>query len=136
MILIGAYLALFDPQTYLSTVHAISSNSPSDSNAIATNTPTISVLLAQLANVYVLFALLESTVLHASSDHNVWRAFLRAALVADLGHLLIVSQRGAEVSWATLGRLTELGVADWGKPVTMVLFRGAFLLGVGLGLPA
>ena len=88
----------------------------------------MSVLLAQLTNVYVSFFLLETVLLRVSSDLRVWRAFLACALVADVGHLIIVARLGVDVGW----RVWELGVADWAKPGIMILGRGAFLMGWGM----
>lgn len=129
IILMGAYLALFEPQAYLTIVHATTYDSQLNTPATAATIPAVSVLLAQLANVYVLFALIASTVLPANHDYQVWRAFLRAALVADFGHLLVVAGQRVEVDWATLGRFSELGVADWGKHSTMIVLKIAFLMG-------
>lgn len=127
LVLIGAYLALFHPETYLLTVHAL----PSEHHYFSANRTT-EVLLAQLANVYVLFPLLEHKVLRTTSNIRVWRAVVQALLVADLGHLAVVVFVGIDVNGQTLGRLTELGVADWAKPVVMAAIRIALLLGVGV----
>jgi hypothetical protein len=128
ILLAGAYIAFFLPTTYLSTVHAI----PTFSSSPITSHPTTALLLAQLTNVYILFFLLETTILRTTPDTRVWGAFLRAALVADLGHLAIVAGFGVGVGWGTLGRVHELGLADWGKPGFMLVSRCAFLMGVGV----
>lgn len=128
-LLIGAYMTLFTPAKYLSTVHATpTASSPLAALLDPSADPTIKVLLAQLTNVYILFGLLEATLLRSTDDSNVWRAWIRAALLADFGHLLIVTKLGLDIGW----RVWELGIADWGKPSCMIVFRVAFLVGLGV----
>lgn len=122
-------MSLFTPAKYLSTVHATpTALSPLTTLPDPSADPTIKVLLAQLTNVYVLFGLLEATLLRSTDDPNVWRAWIRAALLADFGHLLIVTNLGLDIGW----RVWELGIADWGKPACMIVFRVAFLIGLGV----
>ncbi|KAI9685657.1 MAG: hypothetical protein M1822_004217 [Bathelium mastoideum] len=130
-VLIGAYLALFRPTTYLTAVHALPPSADL-STAPTKYGPTVNVLLAQLANVYILFPLLERSVLGSTQDVRVWRAMLRALLVADVGHLLIVGNISADVGLQLFVRLREIGLADWAKPLCMIIVRTAFLCGWGL----
>jgi hypothetical protein len=82
--LLGAYFAYFQPPTYLSLTHSPSANAATPI-PIATE-----VALAQVANLYLLFALNEGLVLRATRSRRVWRTLLFVLLVADIGHLVSV----------------------------------------------
>lgn len=122
--LVGAYYAHFQQEEYLSLTHAASAPA-----AIPRGT---SVVLSQLANLYLLFALNEAIVLRATGNLRVWKAVLFGLLVADLGHLYSVSAVGSRVYWD----VASWNAIDWGN-VPFVYFgasmRIAFLAGVGLG---
>lgn len=122
----GALIAFFLPRTYLNIVHANpNSRVLSDAHPIALETR---VLLSQLANVYILFALNEALVLRSTSDGKVWRTMQSVLLIADFGHLCIVFGLGGDV-WSSIG---DLSAADWGKPLLFMTLRIAFLLRIGL----
>lgn len=109
--------------TYLSLTHPPTSSVPT---TIREN-----IVLNQLANLYFCFALLEATILRATTDLKVWRVFLFGLLVADFGHLYSVHALGAEKYWS----LTGWNAIDWGNLGFVYLgatMRICFLVGVGL----
>ena len=121
---IGAYYAFFQQQKYLDLTHGLS--------APLTGIPTsTSIVLDQLANLYLLFALNEALVLRSTSDQRVWRIMLFCLLVADLGHLYSVRALGLQVYW----NVAKWNAIDWGN--IGFVYGGAatricFLLGIGL----
>ncbi|KAH8673548.1 hypothetical protein BX600DRAFT_207711 [Xylariales sp. PMI_506] len=124
--LVGAYYAHFQQDAYLSMTHAASA--PAAAAGIPTGT---SIVLSQLANLYLLFALNEALVLRATSDLTVWKTVLFGLLVADLGHLYSVSEAGWHVYWDVLG----WNKMYWGNVGFVYLgasMRIAFLSGIGL----
>ncbi|KAK6197281.1 hypothetical protein LQW54_010743 [Pestalotiopsis sp. IQ-011] len=124
--LVGAFFAHFRQAEYLTLTHA--ATAPGGA-AIPTGT---SVVLSQLANLYLLFALNEALVLRSTGDLRVWRTVLFVLLVADLGHLYSVSAAGARVYWD----VSSWNAIDWGNVPFVYLgasMRVAFLAGVGLG---
>ncbi|KAK5636620.1 hypothetical protein RRF57_012332 [Xylaria bambusicola] len=121
--LAGAFYAHFRQDDYLRMTH--SSSAPS---AIPLGT---SIVMSQLANLYLLFALNEALVLRCTSDTTVWKVVLLVLLVADFGHLLSVSGHGSWVYWD----FTRWNAIDWGNVPFVYLgasMRIAFLSGVGL----
>src|SRR5436190_14915228 len=74
--LVGAYFAHFQPQMYLYLTHSQSA----PGSTIPTGTR---VVLRQLANLYLLFALNEALVLRSTADLRVWRSLLLGLLLAD-----------------------------------------------------
>ncbi|KAI1108257.1 hypothetical protein F5Y14DRAFT_436940 [Nemania sp. NC0429] len=122
--LVGAYYAHFRQEAYLRLTHAAS--------APQTLPIGTSIVLSQLANLYLLFALNEAVVLRCTSDLGVWRALLLVLLVADLGHLFSLSGGGSRVYWD----VASWNAIDWGNVPFVYLgaaMRVAFLSGVGLG---
>ncbi len=122
--LVGSYYAFFKPDTYLMLTHAQSS--PSTGIPLATQ-----VVLAQLSNLYFLFAINEAFVLRSTQDLRVWRTLLSGLLVADLGHLYSVNALGPEVYW----KVPSWTAMDWGNVAFVYLgatMRIAFLLGLGI----
>ncbi|KAI0128960.1 hypothetical protein BJ170DRAFT_355311 [Xylariales sp. AK1849] len=122
--LVGAFYAHFRQADYLTLTHAASAPSP-----IPTGT---SVIMSQLANLYLLFALNEALVLRSTGDLRVWKTVLFVLLVADLGHLYSVSKIGSQVYWD----VNSWNAIDWGNVPFVYLgasMRVAFLSGVGLG---
>ena len=102
--LLGAYCAYFQPQTYLELTH-----SPT---APKYGIPTSSqIVLNQLSNLYLLFAVNEALVLRATNDVKVWRAVILGLLIADVGHLWSVSPLGAKVYWD----VRSWNAIDWGN---------------------
>ncbi|KAI1799533.1 hypothetical protein F4811DRAFT_93326 [Daldinia bambusicola] len=121
--LVGAYYAHLRQDEYLSmTTHTAASPVPLGT----------SVVLSQLANLYLLFALNEALVLRSTGDLRVWRTVLFVLLVADFGHLYSVSGLGSWVYWDA----TSWNPIDYGNVLFVYLgasVRIAFLTGVGLG---
>ncbi|KAI9822040.1 MAG: hypothetical protein M1832_003212 [Thelocarpon impressellum] len=130
--LAGAYLAHFQQHHYLSLTHAPSSpSSPSATNTADAMPLVTGIVLTQLANMYLVFALNEAFVLRCTSDLRVWRTLLLGLLIADIGHLYSVSPLGLEVYW----RVARWNAMDWGNVGFVyagALMRIAFLSGVGL----
>ncbi len=124
--LIGAFYAHSRPLEYLQLTHADSS--PSWESTIPLST---SIVLSQLANLYLLFALNEALVLRSTSDLRVWKTVLFGLLLADFGHLYSVRGLGAEIYWNAL----KWNKMDWGN--VGFVYAGAtmrllFLAGVGM----
>ena len=125
--LVGAYYSSYDQQTYLNLTHA--GSSPKEGIPISTQ-----IVLLQLSNLYLLFAINEALVLRVTSDLKIWRMLLFCLLVADLGHLYSVSALGLQIYWNVLG----WNAIDWGN--VAFVYAGAtvrmfFLLGFGVGSP-
>lgn len=125
--LVGAYYSFFRQQTYLELIHATSA--PKQSIPIVTE-----VVLAQLSNLYFLFAINEALVLRATSDLKVWRTILICLLIPDFGHLCSVSALGFQVYWDVF----RWNAIDWGNVAFVYAgasMRVCFLLGFGVSQP-
>ena len=123
--LTGAYYSYNQQQTYLDLTHAVSS----PKNGIPTSTQ---VVLAQLSNLYLLFAINEALVLRSTTDLKVWRTLLFCLLIADFGHLYSIKAVGWHVYWNVVG----WNAIDWGNVACVyagATMRLAFLLGFGVG---
>ncbi|ETI28324.1 hypothetical protein G647_00773 [Cladophialophora carrionii CBS 160.54] len=126
--LAGAYYAWFKPSTYLEDTHL-----PSAPGILGLPTST-HVVLRQLGNLYLAFALNEAFVLRATNDLKVWRSLLLGLLIADFGHLY---------SCYPLGVKTYYDLVNWNAMAYgnyLFVYCGAatricFLLGVGMGGP-
>jgi len=128
--LIGAYYANFRPLEYLQLTHEASA--PSYTSTIPLST---SIVLCQLANLYLLFAINEALVLRSTSDLRVWKTVLFGLLLADFGHLYSVKGLGSQIYWA----FWTWNKMDWGN--LGFVYAGAtmrilFLAGAGLDTPA
>jgi hypothetical protein len=126
--LVGAFYAHFRQDEYLLLTHAASAPA---TGAIPTGT---SIVLSQLANLYLLFTLNEALVLRSTSDLRVWKTVLFGLLVADLGHLWTVRQLGLDIylPW----NFARWNAIDWGNIPFVYLgasMRAAFISGVGMG---
>ncbi|KAF2713046.1 hypothetical protein K504DRAFT_461630 [Pleomassaria siparia CBS 279.74] len=123
--LVGAIYAHYLQSKYLTLTHLASA--PGNSIPIST-----SIVLTQLANLYLLLCINEAMVLRATSDLKVWTTFLFGLLVADFGHLYSVRLVGNWVYW----QFWNWNAIDWGN-VGFVYFvavtRVFFLLGAGFG---
>ncbi|KAI8964064.1 hypothetical protein F5Y11DRAFT_345803 [Daldinia sp. FL1419] len=120
--LVGAFYAHFRQDEYLSMTRHAASPVPLET----------SVVLSQLANLYLLFALNEALVLRSTGDLRVWRTVLFVLLVADFGHLYSVNGLGSWVYW----EVTRWNAIDYGNILFVYLgasMRIAFLTGIGLG---
>ena len=102
--LVGAYYSFSQQQIYLDLTHGKST--PINGIPISTQ-----IVLAQLANLYLLFALNEALVLRATTDLKVWRAVLLCLLIADIGHLYSVNAKGWSIYWNVLA----WNAIDWGN---------------------
>lgn len=126
--LVGAYYAHFQQHDYLLLTHAASA-------PVLTAVPAgTSIVLSQLANLYLLFALNEALVLRATSDLRVWKTLLFVLLVADIGHLYTLRSLGSSIylPW----NFASWNAIDWGNIPFVYLgasMRTAFLLNVGMG---
>src|SRR3984957_15157801 len=74
----GAVVAHFKPLDYLQLTHGASAPLTT-----APNPPSTSIVLTQLANLYLLFAFNEAFILRSTSDLTVWRTALLGMLIAD-----------------------------------------------------
>ncbi|KAG9245193.1 hypothetical protein BJ878DRAFT_31602 [Calycina marina] len=120
--LVGAYFAHFKQEDYLQMTHAASAT-----GAISQST---SIVLSQLANLYLLFAINEALVLRSTPDLRVWKTVLIGLLIADFGHLYSVKSLGLGLylqpwSWNAM---------HWGNIgfVYAGASRIAFLSGLGI----
>src|ERR1700678_3310818 len=91
--LAGAYYAAFRPQNY---VKDLSFGTTPDSSPLSTQT---NMVLIQLANLYLLFALNEHFVLSSTNSIVTWRRLLMGLLIADFGHLVTMAPAGSGVFW-------------------------------------
>ena len=123
--LLGAYFAYFHPHRYLTLTTP--SVPPS-----ALLPPSTAIVLQQLANLYLLLSLLSSLLLRTTADLAVWRVFLFALLVADVGHVWSVREA---VGWEGYWKVWGWNAMDWGNlgfVYVAAVLRVAFLMGVGL----
>lgn len=122
--LLGAYYAFFEQTTYLQLTHA--SSAPEATIPLSTR-----IVLSQLSNLYLLFAINEALVLRSTTDPTVWRAVLFALLLADCGHLYSVSALGSQIYW----NFWSWNPIDWGNVGFVyvgAMMRLSFLFGVGV----
>lgn len=124
--LVGAFYAYSRPLEYLQLTHYASS--PSIESAIPLST---SIVLSQLANLYLLFAINEALVLRSTSDLRVWKTVLVGLLLADFGHLYSVRGLGAEIYWNVL-RWNKMDWGNVGFVYAGATMRILFLWGVGM----
>lgn len=121
--LTGAVYAYFFQAMYLDLTHAPSA--PGADIPMAT-----SVVLSQLANLYLGLSCIEASILRATADVKVWNALMVCLLLADFGHLYSVLPVGADIYWA----YWRWNAIDYGN-VPFVYFlaitRICMLLGVG-----
>ncbi|KAK3368659.1 hypothetical protein B0H63DRAFT_79088 [Podospora didyma] len=123
--LVGAYYANYAKLEYLRLTHASSVPSP-----IPVGT---SIVMSQLANMYLLFAINEWLVLRSTNDLRVWKRVLFCLLIGDIGHLYTVRELGPQIYWS----VTKWNAIDWGNIPFVYLgasLRMAFLANVGLGV--
>lgn len=121
----GAVYAHYLQSKYLDLTHTASA--PLAGTAIPIST---SIVLTQLANLYLLLCINEALVLRATQDLNVWKTFIIGLLIADFGHLYSVRLVGSWVYW----KFWYWNAIDWGN-VGFVYFlavvRIAMLANVG-----
>lgn len=129
--LLGAYYAAFKPNEYLRDLSlnvVPSSSSAASSSPLTTQT---NMVLLQLANLYLLFALNEHFVLSSTSSLVTWRRLLMGLLIADFGHLVTMAPLGSEVFWS----VWNWNAMVWGSVGFVYMgatMRLCFLSGIGL----
>ncbi|KAF2635743.1 hypothetical protein P280DRAFT_473652 [Massarina eburnea CBS 473.64] len=121
--LLGAIYAHYYQHTYLSQTHLASA--PTTPMPIST-----SIVLTQLANLYLLLCINEAMVLRATTDVTVWKTFLFGLLVADLGHLYSVRLVGSWVYWQ-YWKWNAIDVGNVPFVMFLAVVRTAFLFDVG-----
>ncbi|KAJ7083761.1 hypothetical protein C8R44DRAFT_844780 [Mycena epipterygia] len=124
--LAGAYYAAFRPAEYLSLLSL-----PGGQLTPPSLTTQSSMVLLQLANLYLLFALNEHLVLSSTNSLKTWRRLLFGLLVADFGHLISMAPLGVDVFW----RVGDWNAMVWGSVGFVYAgasMRMAFLAGLGL----
>lgn len=129
--LLGAYFAYFQPHYYLALTSPSSSIDPSDPLHLSTT-----IVLQQLANLYLLLSISEALVLRSTADLKVWRVFLFGLLVADAGHVWTVREA---MGLAGYWRFWAWNPIDWGNLGFVYVAAGmriAFLAGLGLPVKA
>lgn len=124
--IVGAFYAYVLPQTYLELTHAASA--PLTLFQVPTGTK---VALAQLANLYFLFALNEGLVLRSTDDVRVWKTLLFGLLVADLGHLFSCYELGMHKYWQ-VWEWNSMDAGNIGFVYLGALMRVSFLCGFGV----
>jgi hypothetical protein len=120
MALGGSVLCHFDPASFLRTMSATASYSPSSQ-----------VIYDQLAATYVLFAFNEAVVLRVTKDLRVWKMMMAGLLLCDGLHLY--------ASWSIMGTHAFMRPWLW-RPEDIlnlillyipVILRTAFIRGAG-----
>ncbi|KAH7136083.1 hypothetical protein B0J11DRAFT_178284 [Dendryphion nanum] len=125
--LVGAIHAHYFQHEYLGLTHAASAPLPGSAIPIST-----SIVLTQLANLYLLLCINEALLLRATQDLKVWKTFLFGLLVADVGHLYSVSPAGLAIYW----QFWSWNAIDWGNIAFvyfLILVRIALFAGLGFG---
>ena len=128
---VGAVCAHFQPTIYLSLTHAASADGLTSGNPDGDIPLVTRIILTQLANLYLLFAINEALVLRCTGDLRVWRTLLLSLLLADLGHLY----SGLPLGWPVYWRVSTWSAMDCGNIGFVyigAMMRVCFLLGVGL----
>ncbi|KAL5527919.1 hypothetical protein ACEPAG_6720 [Sanghuangporus baumii] len=126
--LLGAIYAA-RPAEYLSflTLTSISSQTP----PTEASSSQVRMVLYQLSNLYLLFALNERLVLSSTDSLRTWRRLLFCLLVADFGHLATMAPLGLDAYW----KVWEWNAMLWGSigfVYAGASMRLAFLLGIGI----
>jgi hypothetical protein len=124
--LLGAFYAHYQQPLYLQLTHPAS--------APQTVPAGTSIVLTQLANLYLLLCINEALVLRSTTDLKVWKTFLFGLLVADLGHLYSVRTVGSWVFWK-FWAWNAIDVGNVPFVYFLALVRILFLAGVGFGRP-
>ncbi|KAJ7751590.1 hypothetical protein B0H16DRAFT_1373667 [Mycena metata] len=124
--LAGAYYAAVRPNNYLNDLSL-----PGGILEPPTLTTQGNMVLLQLANLYLLFALNEHLVLSSTNSLKTWRRLLFVLLVADFGHLYSMAPLGLDVFW----RVGDWNAMVWGSVGFVYAgasMRMSFLAGLGL----
>jgi hypothetical protein len=130
----GARLAIQTPQTYLQII------SPPTYPHPAAPSPVETLLLAQIASLYALFAFNEAVILRYVGPQrlDIWRLIIMGCLIADVGHMWALwkvaglTEGGLEIFWdpRMWTRWEEWG--NLGLTWFAMLLRMGFVTGVGL----
>lgn len=92
--------------------------------------PLTTLLLTNIAALYVYIAVSMAAVLRVTSEVKVWTAIIAAMVVSDAGHLFAIWQAAPE-------RMLEIGDWTFEERVNLGILTGglglriAFLLGIG-----
>ena len=126
-ILAGAVQAYCFQSAYLSLTHA-----PSAPSVVPVST---SIVLTQLANLYLGVALTEALVLRVTSEYRVWQALIIVLLIADVGHLYSVLPLGFSRAFLQWWHWNAIDWGNVGWVYVLALTRLCMLLGIGFGGP-
>lgn len=93
-------------------------------------TPSVTIVAAQLGNVYLLLAMLAVVCCYATNDPKVARNYLLVVAIADLGH---VYSTYAGLGWdrfVDIGSWNDMIWGNVGSSIFLCINRVATLLGV------
>ena len=121
----GAVEAFFFQSAYLSLTHA-----PSAPALVPVST---SIVLTQLANLYLGLGLTEALILRVTSEYRVWRALITVLLIADVGHLYSVLPLGFSRAFLQWWNWNAIDWGNVGWVYFLALTRICMLLGIGFG---
>ena len=122
--LVGAYFAHFQQAYYMGQTY-------STATGLLGVSTRESIVLSQLANLYLAFTLNEALVLRATTDRRVWSALLLVLLIADCGHVYSVKAVGLDVYYE-FWKWTAMYWGNLGFVYLGATLRTCFLLGIGL----
>jgi len=133
---VGAYYAWLRQHDYMHLTHSPTAATTTTTSPLLASAGIIStresIVLNQLANMYLVFALNEALVLRATSDLRVWRVFLLGLLIADFGHIYSVCPLGGLDVYYRFWLWNSMYWGNLGFVYIGASMRIAFLLGVGL----
>ncbi|KAJ4361697.1 hypothetical protein N0V95_001681 [Ascochyta clinopodiicola] len=124
-ILAGAVQAFFFQSAYLTLTHA-----PSAPSLVPLST---SIVLTQLANLYLGLAMTEALILRVTTEYSVWRALIIVLLIADVGHLYSVLPLGFSRAFLQWWNWNAIDWGNVGWVYFLALTRICMLLGIGFG---
>ncbi|XPS81213.1 hypothetical protein M3J09_013153 [Ascochyta lentis] len=127
-ILAGAVQAYFFQSAYLTLTHAPSAPSPTSLVPVST-----SIVLTQLANLYLGLAMTEALILRVTTEYSVWKALIVVLLVADVGHLYSVLPLGFSRAFLQWWNWNAIDWGNVGWVYFLALTRICMLLRVGFG---
>lgn len=121
----GAAQAYFFQEAYLSLTHA--------SSAPSTVPVSTSIVLTQLANLYLGLALTEALILRVTSEYRVWKTLIIVLLIADVGHLYSVLPIGFSRAFLEYWNWNAIDWGNVGWVYFLALTRISMLCGIGFG---
>ena len=126
------------PSVYLSQLKYVfnAASAPiSSPHSSYKNSTEVAVSLYQLANIYLVFALLGRALLKSSTTKRTCKVYLACFLFGDIGHIVTMHPLAEDGLLGAFSRIGEWNVAGWGMmgylAVVMVI-RVSFLLNVGM----